>query len=343
MRNSPEKLQCQKHIMKYVIAGNYGANNIGDEMILRGLLKDLKSKDKKAIITVLSAKPEETATLHNIKSLEKLPAGLRSLATYTFKDKTTKKAIKNCDIFVLGGGGLFGNLTFKANIIWALQALAAIRHKKRIFLLGQSIGPLTNPVTKWIVKKVFSNAEKITVRDKKSIERLSKIGITNNVILQKDFAFKTTIKPSKRKKQIVISLRNTHLPKNFVKNTAKFINEIAKKGYKIIFIDMQSEGKEGDACLHRKIIDELSPKAKIMHLTAPTIEEVEEAISQSKAVIGMRLHSIITAIKAKTPFIAISYANKVEDLLESLNMKETMIHLKDVTAKKLSSIFHKTL
>ncbi|MBD3360226.1 polysaccharide pyruvyl transferase CsaB, partial [Candidatus Peregrinibacteria bacterium] len=54
--------------MKIVIAGNYGAGNLGDEMILEGMIKIIKSSSPDSEITALSASPEETSKKHNINS-----------------------------------------------------------------------------------------------------------------------------------------------------------------------------------------------------------------------------------------------------------------------------------
>jgi len=74
--------------MKIVIAGNYGANNLGDEMILEGLLKLLNDVVPDAKITVLSSEPKDTKKRHKVKSLNLFPAGFRSYLIS--KEKTQK-------------------------------------------------------------------------------------------------------------------------------------------------------------------------------------------------------------------------------------------------------------
>ena len=164
--------------MKIVIAGNYGAKNLGDEMILEGLLKLIRSIQPDSKITVLSADPKDTKKRHKVKSLNLFPSGIRSFFRnlFDFKRKNIK-AIKECDVFILGGGGLFGSLTFMANFIWGIQAKMAYKYSKPVIMYGQSIGELKGKIRKRIVKKLFKKSSLIVLRDHESKKRLLKLKI----------------------------------------------------------------------------------------------------------------------------------------------------------------------
>ena len=60
---------------KITICGNYGATNIGDEMILRGIVSTIRSIKQDAEITVLSHNPEETSKRYEVNSCYFLPFG----------------------------------------------------------------------------------------------------------------------------------------------------------------------------------------------------------------------------------------------------------------------------
>ncbi len=94
--------------MKFTICGNYGAGNLGDEMILSGLISFLKETYNEIEITVLSGDPKKTAT-KDIHSVEKFPAGIKSLLKFPFSKSKTKEEFSSSDYFILGGGGLFVN------------------------------------------------------------------------------------------------------------------------------------------------------------------------------------------------------------------------------------------
>ncbi|MEK7547970.1 MAG: polysaccharide pyruvyl transferase family protein [Patescibacteria group bacterium] len=333
--------------MKIVIAGNYGAKNLGDEMILEGLLESLKSVVPSAEITVLSGDPKETVSKYAVGSEQKFPAGLRSLISSIFdrtKAKGTSSSVKNCDYFILGGGGLFNDMSFKANIIWGVQAFMAYFYKKPVIMYGQSVGPLKGFFTKKLVKKLFQKAKLITVRDEDSKECLKNLGVTKPIYVIPDMAFNIppqagSIKTSGRLPadrhgrtdtlKMVVALRQYgKIPKNFKKTLADFFSWLIEdKKFTLDFVDFQS-GDKGDYALTKEICESNSPLhiPKIKHLHGiNSTKDILEIFSGAGYVFGMRLHSIISAIKTHTPFIAVNYSKKVSALLGHHGLEEFMV------------------
>jgi polysaccharide pyruvyl transferase CsaB len=328
--------------MKVVIAGNYGAGNIGDEMILQGLLNLLKKSDPSAEITVLSGNPSQTTKKHKVAASPLFPSGIRSFLKSLFsKISKTKKLVKECDYFILGGGGLFGSLTLKANIIWGIQAFMAYRMNKPVLMYGQSIGELKGWFRKWIVKKVFNSASLIVVRDTASKSRLKVLSIKQKIHVIPDLAFNIPFKrkKSKRKPQLILALRqNPQINPKFIKIISEFLNWVINKhNWKIKIINFQNPpSPDADKIIHQKIIKN---KKNISTFEYKNSKQLLNEFSKSSLVLGMRLHSIISAIITKTPFIAIAYAPKVEALLKDEKMEKYMLKLNEITLPKLKSLF----
>lgn len=329
--------------MKIVIAGNYGAKNIGDELILEGLIKMLQENFPNPEITVLSADPKETEKTHNVFSVPKFPSGFRSILKSIFTVNKTKKAVKACDYFILGGGGLFSNLSTKAYLIWGIQGFMAYLFKKPIIMYGQSVGPLKGRFKKWLVRKVFSKSIFITVRDEHSKKELKKTGITKKIYVMPDMIFR--IPPSsekslpKRSKQVLIALRYLkRITPSFVQEIANFLNWLSQKKYQLIFLDFQ---KGSDHLIHQEIINRLDTK-NYQHLSeVKNAHSLFKLFQQSEFIIGMRLHSILTAIKIETPFIAINYAPKVENFLTYAKLNHYLLDTDDLRLKEHYSSLQK--
>ncbi len=305
--------------MNIIISGNYGAGNLGDECILAGLIKVLNETKKVDQITVLSANPEQTTSAHSVKSVPSFPAGIRSFIKG--RAQSTKQALAQSDLFILGGGGLFGGPKFKANIIWASQALRATRKKKRFWCLGQSIGPLKNPIVRLIIKKIFQKAELITVRDLASKQRLAEIGF-KEVKLQPDFALYPLPNFQKNESnEIIISLRK-NLPhkKQFHQELKKLIVQLQKSRNKKILEIPMSRNQEDTIGLKQ-------------YQTA-NHQEIQQKYQTASLLIGLRLHSIILALKYKLPFLAISYAPKVIDFLTNYDLEDYCVDYQNFTSAK---------
>ncbi len=289
--------------MKIVVCGNYGAGNLGDEMILEGLLALLKDVYQNPEITVPG------------KDLPKFPSGFRSF----FKSfKNTREAVKNCDLFILGGGGLFAGPESRANLIWGIQALWAYHYKKTVIMLGQSVGPTTSN----FIKKIFEKAALVAVRDTDSKTNLQHLGITKEIYVTPDLAFYTTTQiPQTRSKEMLVALRQMpSFPQDFISNIANFLDTRISEGWSVKICNFQ---KNSDEIIHNALLSQMKNASSVTFL-----DDLKNF--NSSFILGMRLHSIIFALKTKTPFLAINYAPKVAGILKDLGLEKRLIELNNL-------------
>jgi polysaccharide pyruvyl transferase WcaK-like protein len=306
--------------MKIVIAGNYGAGNLGDELILEGLLETLNDIVPKAKITVLTARPQFTKkrfSKYDIKTRYKVPAGIRSLLKNLLNGqlKKTLRAIKKSDYFILGGGGLFDETTKKAIWIWGTQARAAYHYKKPVIMYGQSISNLKSNWAKKRIKKYFRKAELIAVRDLESKQDLKRLIRGKKIISMPDLIFKIRklqVASQSQGQKTLIALRALTNQKaeeeiqKFIKNNEQNLTHI------------QFQKTKENVSVYTSNLDKILNK-----------------YHNSKAIIATRLHAILMAVCTGTPFIAINYNPKVQNILDALNLAEYMINPEEITAENL--------
>ncbi|MDX9971024.1 MAG: polysaccharide pyruvyl transferase family protein [Candidatus Gracilibacteria bacterium] len=308
---------------KILICGNYGAKNTGDELILLGAkttLKDFK-------ISVLS---EHTDEIYGLNHYPKFPAGIKSFFKFLFSKKENLEALKNTDYFLLGGGNLFGGPSVKANFIWALQALFAIFYKKNLIMFCQSVGDNTPRIIRYLIKFVFNKADKIYLRDEISKDILQKIGITKEIHVISDPALCIKSPENQERKNTLVALRQiSSIRPNLIKEIAIFLE--GKKDIK--FVNFET-GKENDEIFSMSVAEKLStPSQSIDYTQTPT--EILNEFSKANFALCMRLHSIICAIITDTPFIAISYAKKIDSFLSYAGLEDLIISQKELTTEKL--------
>jgi len=336
---------------KIVICGNYGATNIGDESILAGILTLIKETypdggANMPDITVLSANPETTTALHNVKSLPLLPAGPRSFFKGLFSGSIFKTldAIRKCDGFILGGGGLFNDDKPFSIIIWGLQAKFALLFKKPLFCLGQSVGPLKYFFSRFIVKSVYSRARVISLRDHKSQGLLHKMGCPlATVLTDPAFALHTDFPGiTEREKFVVLTVSPSHRDKSPIlyQNLAHAIDRIfAKFGYKTVLMPFSSY-PENDTAVLTEILSRVKNQSAVeLFEYSPDFHKALELISRAKAVIGMRLHSLIFATLTRTPFLTLAYSDKVASFATETGMDEYLLNLSDISADHVANKF----
>lgn len=336
--------------MKIIICGNYGENNLGDSLILEGLIKSVREITSNPEITVLANNPKDleeslkSRGYGTIKAENKFPSGIRSFITYLFGGSfwRTRRVVKNADYFILGGGGLFDGTSKKAILIWGIQAWFAYHYKKPVIMYGQSLGEINSKFAKKVVKKMFRKAEFIAVRDESSKQLLKTWIKGKKILVMPDLVFHATEGQREPRAQsqeplaprtLLLNLRPCrHIASEFNKTLADFTDVVtAETGLTVELLPF----KKGMDEKYQKAIAETSKaKPKLLEYTDDK-EKLNEIYSKAKVLIGMRLHSILYAIKTGTPFLAINYNPKVRNILESLNLSEFVIEINDVTPKNL--------
>ncbi len=335
--------------MKIVICGNYGAGNLGDELILEGLLETLKVVSPDAEIIIMSGNPKETKWVYKprygIESVEKFPSGLRSFLKSIFHNSPTKEAVTNCDYFILGGGGLFNNLNWHASIIWAMQARQALKKNKPIIIYGQSVGPLSD-MGRFFVRRIFSKAHLIGVRDEDSAIELKNLGITKEILVTPDLAFRVPV-PSittnipDTTPTVIISLRQLgSMTENSIKEFSQFCNWlIEERKCRLKFMEFQ-QGTKGDRILHQKVIAQINQRDKVININpAINSEALFNHFQKASFVFAMRMHAIICAMKTCKPFLAISYSKKIDSLVKDSNLENHLIQHDNIEFNQLKNFF----
>ena len=104
---------------KILISGYYGFDNSGDDAILKAIVKDLKENNSSIEITAFSNNPTFTEKIYDINAVNRF--GIRDVF----------RAIKNCDLFISGGGSLLQDVTSTRSLLYyiALMKIAKLFNK----------------------------------------------------------------------------------------------------------------------------------------------------------------------------------------------------------------------
>ena len=316
--------------MRIGIIGNYGATNVGDEAILRAILKSHPEHE----FVVFSSSPNKTHQELGIKTAPLFPLGIRSLLKNGLKRSI--KALKSVDAVILGGGGLMQDEYLLACFLWAWQIFWVKLFRKPLFIYATGVGPITTWVGKKLTKWVYSYAIGIAVREHTSQNYIPKLGLPlDNVEITADPAFLfnySEFDHSRNPRSYVISLRpwlkyNTKIISTFTNYLLKLKEE---KNAEFIFVCMQSI-KERDHI----VIDSILQKVDGILKTPKNFSELLQIMGEAEFAIGMRYHFLIAAILTKTPTLAISYSHKVDSLFKYSVMEPYMLPVSELSVEHL--------
>lgn len=299
---------------KYDVAilGYYGFRNSGDDALLHSIISSLKERKPDIRIAVFSKKPEETARIYKVSSVNR------------FDYSAACKTLKNTKLFIMGGGSLLQDGTSLRSLYYYTFILNLAKKKcEKTMLYANGVGPFNHRRSKKMVLKALTGVDLITLRDEDSATDLKALGLKDrNIFVTADPVFSLTATSNERSleelerrgisaddKFVCVSPRTWGSePENFPQAFAKMCDYITENhGHKIVFIPMQYPY---DAKIIRNIQSLMkNPSVFVDSRLSPG--DTLSIIKRSDLTIGVRLHLLIYASTVGVPGIGIVYDPKV--------------------------------
>lgn len=318
-------MQTIERPMRVGISGSYGGLNLGDEAILESILRQLRASMPAANITVFSRNPADTLARHRIE---------RAVAVRAMTRKEIAAEVADLDLLILGGGGILYDGEAET---YLREVVLAHEYGIPVVVYAISAGPLTSRNSRTAVRDAL-NAEGttlITVRDRLGYRLLEDVGVTNDIHLTADPAFllepqtpavdALTAEGVDTTRHLVgFSVREPgpaapHIdPQDYyslLANAADFI--VQRYDADVVFVPMErTDVQHSHAVVSRM---QNATRAEILRRRY-TPGQVLSLMNRFHFAVGMRLHFLIFAGLAGTPFAALPYASKVTGLLEDLGL-----------------------
>lgn len=272
--------------------------------------------------------------------------------------------IKSSDIVLHGPGGpAIGDIYIANEFEYLARYLLVQRAGKPYAFFAPSMGPFKKKKNDYYRRKILEGASLIAVREPISAEYLNEYGIKNPVYVTMDSAFQHPIDEIKYSKQFdederlidfvsrynkVVGITITDLmwnPKykgnekirsNIVSTFEEVVNELTNRGYGILFIP-QLFGICNDADFMGKFANENCYVLPVMQQNDCYYQQY--VIGKMYAVIGMRYHSNIFAAKMGTPFISVSYEQKMSGFMKIAGLDRYCIDINSLSKAKVLETF----
>lgn len=264
------------------VAGYYGFKNAGDAAILAGIVQELRIRGHQ--IVALSNDPVATAQDFQIEAIYR-----RNLL-----------ALYKADMWLVGGGSLLQDTvgTRRRGLIYWLTIMRMARlFGKSVVAFGQSIGPLTS----W-GERVLQRYMKdicVVVRDRASYLYGQQLGL--RVFLGADPALLLHPPTVERNGNSVVIIPRAGVSRETLLSLLTLANELQDRGKEISIVFMQPGYDDGVADIFSNYPVEITESPnRILRLLAG-----------ASYVVSLRLHGLILAAVAGTPYAGIAYDPKV--------------------------------
>ena len=240
-------------------------------------------------------------------------------------EKTKKEAIRNADLVIFAGGGYFGEPA-KRKIYWNLRCL--IKHiipaymvsRKKIpyIIVGVEVGPISLSLNRILLRKIFRNAEKISVRNEESEVFLKKLNLKNAIEVNPDWimGFKkddfpikkidvdSLLKKTKQEKIVFLHL-TTKNDNNGMNNIVVDLKKYQKDNNNIVYVigcDQNRDTQKERAKILFKNLN--NQKNRLCFYKGPWY--LTKTLSKVDAVVTDKLHVGIVSTKFKKEVISVA-------------------------------------
>lgn len=362
--------------MKIVII-NCHWDNRGDEAAIRAMIDELRVKYPSADIYVQRALGEFGSFPENehVKVLPPFPIGgkkrriqeqisieTKGKINLTSGAKAFYKAINGADIVLHAPGGpSIGDIYMPQETIKLRRLLAVKKAGVPYVFYAPSMGPFKNAERNPVRKEILEGASLICLREDISAKMVKEFVPLTNPIVTLDSAFQHDIDINENEKkfneytelkdfvgngQNVIGITITDLQwnslykgdgktkENIRETFTEFIKKITGVGYKVLFIPQ----------LFSEANDYVYMKSFAIQNCYVMSDKYDcyfqqFIISKIKAVVGMRYHSNIFSAKMGTPFVSVSYEQKMQGFMKKAGLLEYCLPISELSANSLSNKF----
>ncbi|PKL03001.1 MAG: hypothetical protein CVV55_01590, partial [Synergistetes bacterium HGW-Synergistetes-2] len=182
---------------RVALCGYYGFGNLGDELLAEALIAALERWGiKRGEMAMFSASPKESARAHGVCSVSR------------WSPRAVFRILRRSETFLLGGGGLFQDVTSLRSPLYYWGALRlALLAGARPWCAGQSVGPLLTKGGKLLARSALGSCSVRGVRDARSAELLADWGMNSVVTCDPVFSLTPPVTSPRHGSALLVNIR----------------------------------------------------------------------------------------------------------------------------------------
>lgn len=336
------------------IVGNYGNDNEGDEAILEGVINQVLDAFpiERDEIIVFSNNPALINEKHGVQSVELFQKRISDPMKFFATVKHNKPIIEKLDLLIIGGGGILMDLYRNNPIVYGMYAYMARKANTSYVIFGAGAGPITTLMGRTLLRYIGNGAKLVAVRDPKSKELLESIGVKKDIHVIADPAFFIEPPEEKETKHEGLQIGVTAVPyfnriywptedkekyTHYIEGMAKNLDAILEKfpSATINFFSTKhpydtESTKDIQKAMQYKDRSSIQEEGLQEGEKGMKHREILEFLGEQDLIIGTRLHSVILALVAHKPVIAVSYHQKVKDVMDSNGCHDFVVPIESI-------------
>lgn len=297
---------------RILISGYYGFDNLGDELLLTALLRQLRKVAPDSQMTVLSAQPRVTEARHQVEAVHR----------ESFRE--VLGALARCDLLLSGGGSLLQDATSRRSLWYYLGLLdLAQRMGKDTFVYCQGAGSLEYPLDQSMTRRILTKTTAITLRDYHSKETLQALGLRRPMVVAADPVLSLRLRPGRGDgTQLAWVVHGRYCTPEVCKAMGEALRELNRRGYTSWLLPFcpQEDGP---------VLKQLALWGRVV-----SPEQLWPRLRRCGLVLSMRLHGLILGAKLGMELVSVTCDPKSDAFLRELG-REPGLPLASLTGENL--------
>lgn len=297
---------------RVAVAGWFGSDNLGDELILGCLVDALGARGAEAV--AISVDGAGTRRDHGSDAVDHRHPG-HSLGL--------RRVLDGCDGMAVAGG-IIQSETSPWNIPFHTSRLrAAVRVDCPTAAIGMGVGHVRGALGRGLSRSSLRRLRRIVVRDADSARRLGSLGIDGVVVgadpvtalepeaVEPEDTMCVILRPANRRglRTAAGKAKRATRQTAAIERVARSIDEAAAAtGLTPRFVAFQASR---DSPLHEEVARRLTTPAEVV---APTLHDIIAEVGRSRMVVTMRYHGAIAALLHDRPTVLLDDSPKMASL-----------------------------
>ncbi len=337
-----------------LVGGYYGAGNIGDEAILACIVNELRAQFQNRFelsFIVLSWDPEKTSKEFGVEAIH-----------WKDINGLLDAALRSNLIILGGGGLFFDYWgidpdTYLRKASWDITAYGSLPLLAKLLdipcmIYAVGVGPLQTDLARHHTRLAFERCQVATVRDVASRDLLRQIGFSENasnaplmkVLPDPVFSLTSSLEDEAWVDDLLyqhhiksgiplmgINLRYWDFEETmdtWLSSVANGVQIFLRNNRKVQVLLLPFQKKEAssltnDVQVLKQLADLIDMPERVYLIDDPiTPQKMQALIKCCTLMLGMRMHSIVMSINTMTPVIALSYAPKVQSVMQYVGLEE---------------------
>jgi polysaccharide pyruvyl transferase CsaB len=300
---------------RLLLAGFYGVRNLGDELMLRCLVRWMGASFR---ITVLSERPEECERLSGLPSIRNVPL-LGQSAWYDawFRGSAWRllRQMNGFDALAGGGGDVLRDDRGWKHLSFATEKFAVARlFGTPWYVLNAGIGLPRTVYGRRLLRSVLRGARLVVVRDRdayavaQAMRGTSRTYFAGDIVLALPRLLAEECRadghpPALRDPYVLVCLRgHANAFGRFAMSEARLqrlaaaLDTFAARGLRIAFLPFQQHDTEDDDVMHREVAARMRERdAAIFVPWTVDVPTIASLFRDAALVVAMRLHAAVLA------------------------------------------------